>query len=310
LPNQFLHVMKTILSGLILLICLTSSAQKRFELFYLGGNANFPDNTTAKEDENKDISFFTNLSIPIVLKDSSVWFTSLDYQYDSFNNTFLTSEINRINRFNIHGFMMRTGYIKRFNAKTSLQMLLIPRYMTDGKAGFSESIQLGGIVMYEKVKNKNHTWRTGLLYNNELFGTYLVPLYFLDWKISSKFKANGLLPIYGKVYYEPSEKLNIGVHFIGLTKSFAIKENEQDYYIERKTVDLSFFTKVHLFNNVFLEARGGYSLTRDAGLYAKGDKVDLSLPLAYVGNNRTRLNEKMEGSPFAYIRLLYSIKVD
>ncbi|MCB2194399.1 MAG: hypothetical protein KQH79_00980 [Bacteroidetes bacterium] len=303
--------MKKILTSALILLSVTLFAQNRFDVFYAGGNYNFIGTTDANPNENYDGYFMTNLSVPIVLKDSSIWFTSIDYQYFSTTNEYLASTVDPIKQFHLNGFMLRTGYVYRIDSKRSLQILFVPRSMADVSASFSNSIQLGGMLMYEKVKNKDYTWRVGAIYNNEFFGTYIVPIFYLDWNMTSKIKVKGLLPIYGKVYMEPNENVDIGLHFIGLTTSHRINEpGYENAYVERKTIDISAFGNFHLFDNIFMEARAGYSISRDYGLYAEDDKVDLGLPLVNIGDDRTRLNEEFGGGAFVHLRLIYSIPVD
>ncbi len=303
--------MKTFLTSILILLSVTLFAQNRFDVFYAAGNYNFLQTTDAIPDNNYDSYFMTNISVPVVLKDSSIWYTSIDYQYFSTSTLTTSLGLNTINQFNLHGILLRTGYVHRFNSKQSLQVLFVPRYMTDFVADFSNSLQLGGMLMYEKVKNKDYTWRVGVIYNNEFFGTYIVPIFYLDWNMTSKIKVKGLLPIYGKLYMEPNENVDVGLHFIGLTTSHRINEpGYENAYVERKTIDISAFGNFHLFDNIFMEARAGYTISRDYGLYAEDDKVDLGLPLVYFGDDRTRLNEEFGGGAFVHLRLIYSIPVD
>lgn len=300
--------MKTTLITVIgFLFALTTSAQKRFDVFNVTGNYNMASTDSLSNNES---ALSANLSIPIVLKDSSVWFTSFDYQYYSIGNT--PSETAPINKFNVHGFILRTGYILRLNSSQSIQALVIPRIMTDFRASTQKAFQLGGILMYEKKKNENLTWRTGIYYNNEAFGTLIVPLLYLDWNATKKLKVQGLFPIYGKVFVQPKPQLSYGVHFVGLTTSYSINEDQVDnHYVERNAIDLSLFANQKFFGNVFLEGRIGYSITKDYGLYAQGDKLDLALPLVNIGDDRNRLNT-VSGSttPFVHLRLIYSVPIE
>jgi hypothetical protein len=302
--------MKTLLASIfILFLSISSFAQDRFDLFYLGGNYNFMNTSDTDNSKNYEAAIMSNLSIPIVLKDSSIWYTSIDYQYFAVNNEF--SSTMPMEKFNLHGFILRTGYIYKFNSKQSLQVLFAPRFMGDFNASFSKSVQLGGILMYEKVKNDDFTWRIGVLYNQEFFGTYIVPVLYLDWDLTSKFKIKGLLPVYAKAYIQANEKVAAGLHFIGLTTSYRINEqNYENFYVDRRSIDVSAFTNIHLFDNVFFEGRVGYSLSRDYGLFAEDDKIDLGLPLVNIGDDRTRVNEEFDGSPFVHLRLTYSIPVN
>ncbi|NOQ26908.1 MAG: hypothetical protein GQ564_16225 [Bacteroidales bacterium] len=307
--------MKTLITTILILFAtVTIFAQNRFDVFYVAGNYNFMNTTPVNVDKNYESAIMANLKIPIVFKDSSIWYTSIDYQNFSMFNEYTIPDggpVSIYDKFNLHGFILRTGYIHKFNEKQSLQILFAPRFMGDFNASFSKSLQLGGILMYEKVKSENYTWRVGVLYNQEFFGAYIVPVYYLDWNVTSKIKIKGLLPVYGKIYMQPSEKLSYGLHFIGLTTSYRINEPDfENYYVDRRSIDVSAFTNVNLFDNVFMEARAGYSLSRDYGLFAENDKIDLGLPLVNIGDDRTRVNNEFDGSPFIHIRLIYSIPVN
>lgn len=302
---------KSFLIIFTLFISLASLAQNRFDIFYIAGNYNFMQTTDANPDENGELGIMAQLKIPIVFENNNVWYSQIDYQYFSIFNENNATTVNPIDKFNVHGFILRTGYVHRFDEKKSLQVLFSPRFMTDFNTAFSNSVQMGGVLLFEKIKNENYTWKVGALYNQEFFGPYLVPVFDVNWKITSKLRLSGLLPIYGALYMEPSEKLQYGIHFIGITTTYRINEPDfENYYIDRRSIDVSAFTKLKLFDNVFFTGRAGYSLSRDYGLFAEDDKITLGLPLVNIGDDRTRANEEFDGSPFIHLRLTYSIPVN
>lgn len=303
LPNRLLFFVAlfTVMTG----VTLELDGQDRFNLFHLTGNRN-----SSAIDENAETAITSNLSIPIVFKDSSVWFSSIDYQYFDIGNTPSLGVPN--DRIRLNGFIFRTGYIHRMSKNRSLQLLAIPRLMTDFKVAFSSALQFGGIALFEKKRDANLTWRLGALYNSEFFGPQLVPLVYLDWRVAPRWKVKGLFPIFGTFYREMSPTTSVGIHFVGLTTSY--KNSLLDAtrtYVERRVIDVSVFARFALWKALFLEGRIGYSVTKDYGIFAEGDQLDLAIPLVNFGDNRTRLNEETNGTtPFALIRLLYSIQTD
>jgi len=302
-------IKKILLITLAISFTISVFAQKRFDIFSASGNYNFIESENGNQSKNYETAFMSNLNLPIVLKDSSIWYTSLDYQYFAVNNTY-SSVYPDFEGFRLHGFIFKTGYIYRFNSKSFLQILFSPRYMGDFNASFSKSIQLGGLVMYERIKNENFTYRLGVMYNQEFFGTYIVPVFYLDWNLGNNFKINGLIPIYGKVFYQPSQNFSTGLHFIGLTTTYRInEENYENYYIDRRSIDLSWFANTHVWDNFYLEGRLGYSLSKDYGLFEEDDKITLGLPLVNIGDDRTRQNSEFGSSMFVHLKLVYSIPV-
>ncbi|NQX90571.1 MAG: hypothetical protein HRT74_00190 [Flavobacteriales bacterium] len=292
--------------GVIASCC--SIAQSRFDVFHVSGNQNFNAPTDSIYEGNDEFAITSNLSVPLFLKDSCIWFTSLDYQYFNIGNS-ATIDAPR-SSYSMHGFVLRTGYIHRFDANRSLQFLLVPRLMSDLKGSFTNGFQLGGIVLYEKKRSKDFTWRVGALFNQEFFGPQLVPLVYLDGKVKGRWRVKGLFPIYGKLYYQKNEKVSAGLHFVGLSTSYAISDDLLgDQYMDRRVIDASLFVRIQMWKDLFLEARFGYSISKDYGLYERGDEMSLAMPLTNIGDDRNRLNLDTRGeSPFAFLRLVYSVK--
>ena len=295
---------------LIILICLPLSvfAQKRVDIFSLSGNYNFTE-APANSNQNYELGIMSNLNIPIVLKDSSIWYSSIDYQY--FSTATESATFTSLNNFSLHGIVLRTGLIYKLNQGKYLHVLFAPRYMGDFNASFGKSVQLGAIVLYEHQKSNTYTYRFGVLYNNECFGTYIVPVFYMDWALTDKIKFNGLLPVYGRLYYQPTEKFSAGLHFIGLTTSHRIHDQGmENYYVDRRSIDIDLFSTINIWDNFFIEGRVGYSISKSYGLYAENDKISLGVPLYNFGDNRTQLNEDSDPSAFIHLKLLYSIPVN
>lgn len=293
---------------LFLLNAVNVFSQKRFEVFKLSGNYNFMETAEGERNGNFETALSANLNLPVVLKNGSIFYSSVDYQYFSINNPHQENIAKEA--FKLHGIIVRTGYIYKLNQTSAIQALFMPRFMGDFKASLKQSMQYGALLMYEKVKSDLLTWRAGILYNREIFGDYFVPVVYLDWSISEKVKVKGLLPVYGRIYKALENESSVGFHFIGLTTTYRIsEENLVNHYVDRRSIDLSLFGRKKIGENLFIEGRLGYTLLRDYGLFAPNDKMDFALPLVNVGDNRTRLNEVSGASPFAHLRLIYSVAI-
>lgn len=295
---------------LLLILVLSTKAQERLDIFSVSYNYNFMSTDNELESKNYESAIMAALKIPVVINESIIWYSSIDYHNFDVNNTW-SPDFPNAETFNVHGFILRTGLIYSLSENSSLQVLFAPRYMSDMEASFSESMQYGGVLMYEKVKSEKLTYRLGVLYNKDFFGHYVVPVVYLDWDLSEKWKINGLLPVYGKLFWQSKETFSAGLHFIGLTTSYKIGEdNYPDHYIDRRSIDLSLFSNIHLFDNVFMEARLGYSLSKDYGLFDSGDEISLGVPLYNFGDDRTRLNQEYDPSMFFLVKLIYNLPID
>ena len=105
-------IKKILLITLAISFSISVFAQKRFDIFSASGNYNFIESENGNHSKNYETAFMSNLNLPIVLKDSSIWYTSLDYQYFAVNNTF-SSEYPNFEGVRLHGFIFKTGYIYR-----------------------------------------------------------------------------------------------------------------------------------------------------------------------------------------------------
>ena len=301
----------TVFEWLIIVCCMLAvnsfHAQSRFDVFHLSTNQNLNAFKDTLYRGNNEFAFTSSLNVPIFLKDSSIWYTTIDYQYFSIGNAPSLSDPKT--NYTMNGFILRTGYIHRINAQKSMQFLLAPRLMTDFQGGISKGLQLGGVVLFEKKKNPDFTWRIGALYNQEFFGPQLVPLLYLDGKVKGKWRVKGLFPIYGKLYYQANDQISAGFQFVGLTTSYAISDEQSgDQYMERRVIDAALFSRVKIWEDLFLEGRVGYSILKNYGLYKRADELSLAMPLTNIGDDRTRLNLDSQGeSPFVFLRLVYSV---
>ena len=293
-------------------ICLSFSitAQKTFDLITLSGRYGFPQPYEETYNGNAtETGSMINLAAPISLSDKTMWFTSLNYFYWNVkNDEIMPAEIS--NPINIHGFILRTGIIKKLQNDGELQLLFAPRLMSDLNHISSDHFQWGALVMYKKKFSEQLTMAFGSMYNQELFGPYLVPLVDLDWQLSERWSITGWLPIYSKIKYKINDNFDLGIAHFGLITSYKLgaPENNGDY-IERSSIDLTAYLRYRITGNLFFEGRFGRALGRNYAQYAADQKVSFSLPLIGFGDNRTQKNVKFNDGWIAEVRIVYSVPV-
>ena len=307
--------MKKILVFLLITISVSSiTAQETLDILTVSGHFGksqpFEPESPYKG-ETTERGAMVNLVVPIVLNEKQIWYNSINYMLWDVNNT-IDMTTNIANPINLHGLILRTGLIQKLSNGNSIQAFFSPRLMTDFKSIDAQHFQFGGTFIYEKVYHKRLKIGYGILYNQETFGPNIVPLVNLEWKMSEKWSMSGLLPIYSKVTYKVNEKLNVGMHHFGLVTSYRLgDEAYQNDYIERKSIDVGLYARYTIVNGIHIEGRYGYSFGRSYAQYNKADKIDLALPLATFGDNRTQLNESanFNNGAYAHVRLVYAIKL-
>ena len=286
-------------------------AQKSIDLLSLSGSYGFPQKYESPvSEEATELLGNVSITLPIVLSDASVIFNNLNYYYSTVQTDAVFGD-SIMNPIKLHGFILRTGISQKIDENRAFQIMLVPRLMSDFNNNAGESFQLGGIAMYEKRYSKDLMMRFGIMYNQDFFGPYLVPVVHLDWDISPKVSIVGMLPVYMKVKYRLNENLETGFSFFGLTTSYRLGHaNYEDDYLVSETIDLALYGRYHIAGNIHLETRFVYSLGRNYAQYHDNEKVDFSFPLVSIGDDRTQQNISMPGGPLINLRLIYSLPLD
>lgn len=303
---------------LVLLLAIGSvsfiTAQETLDILTISGHFSTPQNFVPESPytgETTETGAMVNLVVPIVLNKKQIWYNGINYMQWYVDNTIDMAKT-IANPISVHGLVLRTGLIQKLSNGNSIQAIFIPRLMTDFNNIDARHFQFGGTFIYEKVYHDKLKVGFGVLYNQEAFGTNIVPLVNLDWKISERWSVSGLLPIYSKVKYKVNDNLNVGIHHFGLVTSYRLgDEAYQNDYIERRSIDIGLFARYRIYGGIHAEGRFGYSLGRSYAQYNQDDKIDLALPLATIGDGRTQLNESSNFNNGAYInlRLVYAIKI-
>ena len=214
------------------------------------------------------------------------------------------------NPININGFILRTGLIKSFSGDREIQMIFVPRLMSDLKNIDADHFQFGGIAMFKQKYSNKLTMSYGAMYNQELFGPYLVPLINLYWQISDRWSIAGLLPVDSKIKYDVNDQFNLGVGHFGLITSYKLgaPENSGDY-MERQSIDVTMFARHKIVGNFYLEGRFGYTFGRTYAQYAADQKVDFSIPLVGIGDDRVQENVSFQDGWIAQLKLVYNVPI-
>lgn len=283
-------------------------AQEYMDLLTVSGRYAAPapyDNAGGRATESV---FLANARLPIVFSDKTIWFNNLTYTHSQVAQD---PESGQVDAIRLHGFIFQTGLVQRIDDKRAFQFLAVPRYMTDGVNPGSDAWQFGAIALYEHRFKENLRLRFGLMANQEMSGPLLVPLVDVLWQMGPRWSISGLLPIYGKVKYQPSARFSTGLAYFGLITSYALSGPENAHtYMERTSIDFSLFGRLKVVGNFYAEGRLGYALDRNYEQYGKNESIDLRLSIVSFGDNRGGpRNATFADGPFAELRLVYSIPI-
>jgi len=301
---------RLIILALGICVGVSLTGQQTLDILTISGRYGSPQSYDSVLTNNAtEVAAMVNLVVPVKFNEKTIWYNSLNYFYFNVTNgETLPPEI--ANPIRIHGFLLRTGLYQKFSKGRGLQLFFAPRLMSDLNNIDGKHFQYGGMAMFEKKFRDNLTMSFGAMYNQELFGSYLVPLINLNWQLSERWAITGLLPVYAKIKYKVSDRFTAGISHFGLITTYSLGDTEyKGDYIERKSIDLALFGRCCIVGNIYLEGRFGRSFGRSYAQYEADQKVNFSLPLVGFGDDRVQKNISFHDGLVANLRLVYNIPI-
>lgn len=286
------------------------SAQKTMDIVTVSGHFGFPQEYLDTYDEKaKETGAMIGLVAPIKMSENTYWYNSVNYFYWRVNNDIQMPE-SILNPMKLHGFILQTGIYHKFNERHGIQLLFAPRLMSDLKNVSGSHFQFGGTAMWEVKYRDELTMSYGAMFNQELYGPYIVPVVNLDWQINDRWNISGLLPIYSKISYKASPSFSFGLNHFGLGSTFKLGDPQYNGdYIERRSIEVGLFGRLKMGSDLYLEGRVGYSLDRRYEQYRGNDKIDLAIPLVNIGDDRVQRNVSFGDGGYANLRLVYAVEI-
>lgn len=208
----------------------------------------------------------------------------------------------------LNGFILRTGIYKYFGNGNAIQVLIAPRLMSDFKNLDGNSFQMGAMFSYEKTFHEDLAMSFGAMYNQELFGPYLVPIVDLHWQVSDRWRIDGMLPITARVAYKVNENMSAGFNHFGLITSYYLGEDAYaGDYMERQSIDLSLFLRQRIAGKFLVEGMVGRTFGRSYKQFAGDQKVNFAIPLVTFGDDRTVKNATFKDGMILTLKLVVSL---
>jgi hypothetical protein len=139
--------------------------------------------------------------------------------------------------------------------------------------------QYGGVILTTWKKSQDLSFKFGLYYNKEFFGSYLMPLIGLDWKINAKNNLFGVLP--GNMIFEHkvTTKFYYGFVFRALTNSYREETIDPCFsgdcsarnYLRIDDNPLGIYADTYLSKKIVFSAEAGYTILRRYRYGFKGE---------------------------------------
>ena len=191
---------------------------------------------------------------------------------------------------NVNGFVLPISFIHTLkNSNWIFNTTFIIRNNAE-QFSLPDAWQAGGFIVANYKKNKQLTYKFGLYFNQEAFGSFFVPLLGLEWKIDSTLFLWGTLPGTLTLEKRISSKWYTGAAFKAITNSYQLRNGSfvriddniisgiLDYYLTKKWV-----INAELGHSVFRRVRFGERGTGKNYFYKEkiNDNLFFKIAIAY-----------------------------
>ncbi len=210
---------------------------------------------------------------------------------------------------NYYSLGLTLTYNQKFSNDNSFLFVFIPRYNSDLLNPSSEAWQFGFLSYYTKRCSDRYLWKVGAYVNTEFFGILIVPVYGLIWNINSRLTLQGDLPIWAKLNYNTTKKVDVGFSYFALVTTYRLSGEFNNDYTSRFAIEPVLYAETPIVPKLYLKGKVGYTLGRDFPIYAHDDKLDWKLTLVEFGNKRTPLNSSIKNGVFIEFSVVYKINV-
>lgn len=241
------------------------------------------------DDQIKLNSYNINAIVPLFNGNTSSIALSLNYDN-------LETENESDKYFKVFSFATNLVFSKSHNEFLTVRYILMPKLLGNPSKTNTKVTQLGFAALANKLLNETANISYGFLYNNQLFGPFIVPLIGYYTKVND-IEVNILLPQNMDVNYKVNPNIFIGLKFNGKMNSYALESNafglNQNTYLSANENQLGIYLDYN-YKNFHFSIFGGYSFMSSYKIYSDLDRTNLSLFMLKFGDNRYQLNDDLK----------------
>ncbi len=220
-----------------------------------------------------------------------------------FNNLMLNPNSESIN---LYSTTLRLGIASTYSEKWSSTFIFMPKVASDYSSLSFNDFYFGGFAILKQKKTENLFYRYGFYASSEAFGVTSTPILgFYYVSPNNKFEADISLPVAANISYNYG-KVSLGFDYFGIERSYNLGTlNNLKTYVEQNRWEFASYLQLNkLAKNVLIRWKLGYA-HNEHKVFEQGDKVDFKLIAFAFGDNRTRLNPKMQGTLFVKMEFIY-----
>lgn len=246
-----------------------------------------------------------DLNVPVKINERTAFLTGVNYES-------IQVKLFPEDRSSVFGSAaLKLGFNRQLSKRLSGTIVFLPKYASDFSSTEFTNVQYGATGFLTFKKRENLSFKAGLYFNSECFGPFFVPmlgLYYLSG--NKKFEANIMLPLQADLSYKVHNAMSAGINFSGQIRSYRLNNSvlgTEYAYVQRCTNELFLYLKFSLSKNLNVIAKAGQSFGRSFRVYDQSDKVTITLPATFIGDNRTQLNTDFADGRIFQLTLLYRV---
>lgn len=240
------------------------------------------------------------LSMPILLNSGDVILTGIGA-----NRIKLSNKSNNYFDYEVYSTSLTIGYLKKINEKYSVLALLIPKLGSDYHKVKSSDIMLYKYLSLKRKVTENFSIGYGIFDKPEFYGHFITPIFAIDWNVNEKVRVFGNFPDDLNIDYKLDDRNSAGFYYF--SRGTTYKLSDRDTYLFDNFINFYTYYQHYLTKNIALNVKLGYALARKFEEYSEKDKIDLAIPLATFGDDRTVLNKDLKDNIIFEIRLAYRV---
>lgn len=194
----------------------------------------------------------------------------------SYNGLFLSGIGSQFGGTKFHAISLPITFQKALSKKYAIVASFVPSLSSDLKDISEEDMMYSGALMLKINHSDRFSYSLGAAFAKQFFGTVLLPIVTLDWKINDKLSFSGILPISEKIKYQLSDKSAFGAFAdfaIGGGNYRLSKKLNSDYFQVQQLKTALFYE--YAFSTKFsIELNAGYNFRQQLERYSKDEKVN------------------------------------
>lgn len=194
----------------------------------------------------------------------------------SYNGLFLSGIGSQFGGRKFHNISLPITFQKALSEKYAIVASFVPSLSSDFKDISGEDMLYSGALMLKINHSNTFSYSVGAAFASQFFGTVLIPIVTLDWKVSDKLTFSGVLPISEKIKYQFSNKSAIGAFadFAVGGGSYRLSKKRNSDYFQVQQIKTAFFYEYSFSKKFSVEANAGYNFEQQLDLYSKEEKVN------------------------------------